>query len=653
MIIDELTISNFKNYPGINIFDLSIKTQEYNNDLTELSKNIILIGGLNGSGKTSFSEAIRLCLYGNKMNGTQMSKRAYQNYLDNVHARNGTIPDSFFISLKITINQNNHPIIIRREFKKISESYVENLTLRREYFSLEVISENYWSYFVERLIPPNVSQYFLFDGETVRNTISSDESINYLKSAIRDLTGIKELDDLKRDLYVVRRNIISKSTKKTSQKEISTLEGQIAFIKREISKSENKRINVLSKRNSYLDKFNFNNDEIKRITGNSESDIEGIREKISRMKYEYDMIDSDFVKFCHHKLPFLLSAKQLDITLDSAKKNNDGVISKYTSEKIMAIWPNILQSFEDKIDAEVIGDVLTTLIEKLEQDKSDLDNTSNISFEDMLRLESFVVSDSEIHNFLKAVERREQLHYEISKQETLLRRKSSNDALILASKNEGLSKSIDDANIEIKRLEDIIKNHESIVYDLNRKIRVEERKTIINESEKKSVDTIDDVLGLINERILTIERHTLSNLNNEINMIYPILANKDDMIKEIHITEDYELILMGYDGNVVRVEYISEGEKGILMYSIVYGLVQISNVKMPLIVDSPLGRMDSHHVKNLIKYYFPIVAEQTIILSHDREIDTDSYNFMKGSLNKSYTLTNDVINKVKSGYFGV
>ena len=137
MIIKELTISNFKNYSGSNTFNFSnsIDLLE-DSDSINLSKNIILIGGLNGSGKTSFVEAIRLCLYGNKINGKPMTKNEYQNYLNDVYAKNGVGEKSFYVSLKILID-GHRDTHIERKFTYQSEEFVEELILKKDDSNLE------------------------------------------------------------------------------------------------------------------------------------------------------------------------------------------------------------------------------------------------------------------------------------------------------------------------------------------------------------------------------------------------------------------------------------------------------------------------------------------------------------------------------------
>ncbi len=59
MIISHLSITNFRNYSGTTEIDLNI----------DKTRNMVLFGGQNGAGKTSMVDAIRLCLYGQKLDG--------------------------------------------------------------------------------------------------------------------------------------------------------------------------------------------------------------------------------------------------------------------------------------------------------------------------------------------------------------------------------------------------------------------------------------------------------------------------------------------------------------------------------------------------------------------------------------------------------
>ena len=78
-----------------------------------------------------------------------------------------------------------------------------------------------------------------------------------------------------------------------------------------------------------------------------------------------------------------------------------------------------------------------------------------------------------------------------------------------------------------------------------------------------------------------------------------------------------------------------------------------SKKKLPVIIDTPLSRLDSLHRTALINTYFPNAGEQTIILSTDSEIDYMYYNLMKENVGDEFTLRYDEKTKstsIEHGY---
>ena len=78
-----------------------------------------------------------------------------------------------------------------------------------------------------------------------------------------------------------------------------------------------------------------------------------------------------------------------------------------------------------------------------------------------------------------------------------------------------------------------------------------------------------------------------------------------------------------------------------------------SKKKLPVIIDTPLSRLDSLHRTALINTYFPNAGEQTIILSTDSEIDSTYYELMKENVGDEFTLKYDELTKstsIEEGY---
>ena len=75
MILNQLTINNFRVFDGQHTFDLSPRVK-YGK-----KRPIILFGGLNGAGKTSILTAVRLALYGKQSLGLTISNKEYEEFL--------------------------------------------------------------------------------------------------------------------------------------------------------------------------------------------------------------------------------------------------------------------------------------------------------------------------------------------------------------------------------------------------------------------------------------------------------------------------------------------------------------------------------------------------------------------------------------------
>ena len=57
------------------------------------------------------------------------------------------------------------------------------------------------------------------------------------------------------------------------------------------------------------------------------------------------------------------------------------------------------------------------------------------------------------------------------------------------------------------------------------------------------------------------------------------------------------------------ISMMSSGERQILALSILWTLSILANKDMPLLIDTPLARLDSKHRENLLKEYFIVLIK--------------------------------------------
>jgi len=83
-------------------------------------------------------------------------------------------------------------------------------------------------------------------------------------------------------------------------------------------------------------------------------------------------------------------------------------------------------------------------------------------------------------------------------------------------------------------------------------------------------------------------------------------------------------------------------------------LARTSQLKLPIIIDTPLSRLDSKHRDKIVSQYFPSAGHQVIILSTDTEVDKKYYDVLEDHLQHAIRLNYDVKEKIttlEDGYF--
>jgi DNA sulfur modification protein DndD len=114
---------------------------------------------------------------------------------------------------------------------------------------------------------------------------------------------------------------------------------------------------------------------------------------------------------------------------------------------------------------------------------------------------------------------------------------------------------------------------------------------------------------------------------------------------------NFSIELFDSRNNKLDKTKLSAGEKEIYAISLLWALVQVSGRRMPIIVDTPFGRLDSLHRRNLVTKYFPKASHQVILLSQDEEIVGDYYTLIKPHVAIERTIENvNGESQIKDGY---
>ena len=653
MIFENLLINNFGVYSGKQNFDLSTKEK----------KPVILIGALNGSGKTTFLQAIDFVLYGKFSNFFYSQKLSYENFLKkNINKNNydegAQVELIFFRKYK----GKNEKFKISRNWKAIGKKIKEEFFVFIDDVYDEDITKD-WDNFVDQILPSRVASLFFFDGEKIEQLADLEQSKGVLKKAINSLLGLEIVDQLnidvdefqKRSVLQLKTNEEKKNINKL-KKEVDGFEDRIKEIDESIVKVEDE----LAKK-AY---------EIREL--NVELSQKGISYYEKKQEYEKELqvidekrneISDELVKLASGDLPLLVVKKELAVMVEQSKSllenQNKTDSQKKTNDLIDSISSFVLKNSKD--------DKFTKNFEKFVSDKkinetTILDNENllpNLNYQDLNSLLNHNLDNAE-KDIKKKINTINKLEEEYEKISQLINKIPTDDEIKpLINKLKEHKK--DEAKLTTKK--NILDEQRGQINGPLIKINIElkkeyEKKTsqdLVNLDKKRFVDysvRIKDVLSTFHVKALDFHIKRLEKLILE---CFKSLHRKKDFIKSIKIdTSTFDLQIFEAKNVQVDTDILSAGERQLLAVAILWGLAKASSSAAPTVIDTPLGRLDSEHRLNLVEQYFPTASKQVILLSTDEEINQKYHKYMKPYLARSYKIEYDEkINGSKStlGYF--
>jgi DNA sulfur modification protein DndD len=164
----------------------------------------------------------------------------------------------------------------------------------------------------------------------------------------------------------------------------------------------------------------------------------------------------------------------------------------------------------------------------------------------------------------------------------------------------------------------------------------------------RSIDTLKRFrLKLIDSRRNDLEKLIVES--------FRALIRKSDLVERISIDpETMGLTLFGPGGIELSPAKLSAGERQLLAVSILWGLAKASGRVAPVVIDTPLGRLDGKHRDFLVERYFPKASRQVVLLSTDKEINRKYSDTMDDAISKRYLIEYDSERKSSEfieGYF--
>ncbi len=644
MIIKRLRLHNFGVYAGENEFSFSNQ------------KPIILVGGMNGRGKTTFLEAVLIALYGsNSFAYTESKKRSYSQYLKSFINKNAEDKECS-IELEFEINSGSKEnYIIKRSWNGNEKKVEEVISVYKDGIENEFLTQN-WPMFVENILPSALSSFFFFDGEKIAE-MAVDSTNNQLKNAIRSMLGITVLDVLENDILRNIKKINKEGDGNKSSEEVQKLRDEKERAVVELEKID-KDIELLTQ-NIVED-----NEKLEALHqlynakgGDAVEKKHEIMQKRASLKSDLNAEENSLYEIASNELPLVLVSDLLrNIKLQATDEHNDTIMR----EAVMQL-DDILKDFvvDYKGDSTASIDFIRYVKER--QQGIQEDPIYSLSDQALFQANKLVegsldAAKAEAKRILSEKSKKEQQIGEL-------------DSYLSLDINE---KELQEVYKKIKRAERKLINDQVKMSELEKKRSFANAKALsatsdfnkyvesylataeLRDSVERTIKYSNVALSIIDKYRIELQKRKTDILAATITDCYKKLANKKNLINKIVMEADTLAIrYISEDGKEVTQDSLSAGEQQLMVISILWALALCSKKKLPVIIDTPLSRLDSVHRTALISTYFPNAGEQTIILSTDSEIDNIYYELMKENVGDEFTLKYDEKTKstsIERGY---
>ena len=151
------------------------------------------------------------------------------------------------------------------------------------------------------------------------------------------------------------------------------------------------------------------------------------------------------------------------------------------------------------------------------------------------------------------------------------------------------------------------------------------------------LESVENYQSLITSFMEEARAKRAKQLSKKTSEVIKSLAHKEDLVNKVSIDEKTYTINL-FDSKNNRVSRMSAGESEIFALSLLQALGDVSNRSLPIIIDTPLGRLDYTHRKSIVSNYFHNVSKQVFILSTDTEIDQNLYKEIEPYLNQTFLI---------------
>ena len=660
MIFKTITLCNMFSYYGEIIFRLNEPLE---------GQNIILISGRNGHGKTSFINSIKLLFSGpsedlrsgipgsvRKLNSKQYLlglKDLWVGVFNRKARKEGQ--NRFYV--KIVWEEDSELVEAKREWVLSGDDCQQQLDIITDSSKLMIKGEDAQEFLNERL-PPDYIPFFYFDSEQIHKMI--DISQNNLQKHMERLLNIYQIE--------TAREYISKA--ETDWKKAAMVEDEKARLLEKMNDLSGKKAAIArnnERRTFYLNEIVELEDEIEqvsrkldRLRENSQiGDEKKLKKEQEQLKKEIDDLTQLIADDLTDDTPLFFNStlihqvsKYIKIILESDVGVQTDLIDSFVKTLPINLFDNPPYSNPSLTEHQILF-YKKRLVQLLEAYKPVHDDHKTLFFIEKHRASK--ISDI-ISPYMNVEHRKKTLNERLKKLNNHKKRvveidhrlddipglnqqkkeefESAKKELAIKSELKG------DKEREIKQIEDANRSIENELKKLERDILHQEKQVKLSGVAKNKLDLALQLKSFFKQYKDELKRDRREQIESKLNIFAKRLITSHHQVDHIKVDDDFSLHPLDKNKESIGINSLASGIRQLIATALLWALKDVSGKIVPLVIDTPLGRIDREHQENLLKHYYPSVGKQVIILPTDSELSEEKYNLLKPHICQEFMLKN-------------
>lgn len=659
MYFTKVELQNFGIYKGTHEMCLTDKLG---------NRNITLVGGLNGRGKTTFHDAILIALYGKQaLKYIQEKARSYDKLLldhVNKHAKN----EKTYVAVSLCLDDGTN-LRVKRVWSAKGKK-IEQETIVEKNGTVDKYLGESWSYYIEEILPFGIARFFFFNNEKITQ-LADDTSFEQIKASIKSAIGVSAIEKaIEHTDEVIRRKKNALAAFERSEENVGyrEVEKQIEDTDARLADAT-KQANTLEKRCETLaamleakekefwssgGDLSRNRDAIKLEMQKISSEVDRVQEEIMQLA-----VDASTPLFMCRDLVFQSHNAELSLQQSEAKIYSNRIIIDLRRQIIDRLTSCELSPADFNTVQAIIDDVLVGCI----PDDAANEPVRNISATSMMLYQRLIAEvfqkiTQQIETLINHIDAHESELMSLDAHLGTADEKTLAMQLFDALKSIESEKAIADSDYQrhLEQIESLRRQREILVGRRIQLIKAIAEREHTNDDNARIVKYAAMSIEVLREFKVRLQREKVAKLSSTATNCFRELVQKESLVSEICIdSTTLDVTILDIDGNELLKSQLSAGEQQMFAVAIVWALALTSGYKAPVIIDTPMARLDSSHRANFVTKYLPAASSQVMVLSTDEEVYGRYLDLVRDNVVDYYTLLyreEEQCTSIVHGYFG-